>query len=138
MTDVANAGSANFTVISPPPGGGVTSPLPFTVVEPGQDPPPTLNGVSPNAILAQGGSAKALVVRITGSNFKATAQVFWNGQPRATHFIDATTLEVTLEAGDIAAGGVGQITVTVPGAGQSNALSFMVFGYGVYMPMVEK
>jgi hypothetical protein len=138
MTDVANAGTGNLTVISPPPGGGVTSPLLFTVVEPGQDPPPTLSSSSPNAILAQGASAKPLVVRVAGSNFKPTAQAYWNGQPRTTTFLDTATLEVTLEAGDIAAGGVGQITVTVPGAGQSNPLSFMVFGYGVYMPMIQK
>ncbi|RIK27917.1 MAG: hypothetical protein DCC55_39095 [Chloroflexi bacterium] len=138
VTDVANAGAGNITVFSPPPGGGVSNHLVFSVVEPGQESPPALAALSPNAILKQGAAAEPLTVRITGANFKNTAQAYWNGQPRPTSFVDSTALDVTLEAGDIAAGGVGKITVIVPGAGPSNELTFTVFGFGVYMPLVQQ
>lgn len=138
VTDVANAGAGNITVFSPPPGGGMSNHLVFSVVEPGQDPPPILAMLSPSVILKQGSSAEPLTVRVTGANFKNTAQAYWNGQPRPTSFINTTTLDVTLEATDVATGGVGKITVVVPGAGSSNELTFTVFGFGIYLPMVQQ
>ncbi len=138
VTDVATAGAGNITVFSPPPGGGMSNPVVFSVIEPEQDPPPTVTGLSPSNILKQGAGSEPLVVRITGSNFKATAQAHWNGEPRPTQYINATTLEMTLSGEDLAAGGVGKITVVAPGAGTSNEISFTVWGYGTYMPLVRR
>ena len=75
---------------------------------------PVVAAISPASQL-HGGSDFTLTV--TGSNFNANAVVNWNAAPQAgTTHPTATTLSVTIPAGDISAAGSAQVSVTNPGS----------------------
>ena len=82
---------------------------------------PTLSSLSP-ADAAVGGPAFTLTVN--GSNFVSGSVVRWNGAARPTTFVSSTRLTASIPASDIASGGEAPITVTNPGGGASNAVTF--------------
>ena len=94
-------------------GGGVFD------IELGSTAVPTLTSVSPISVLA-GGSAFTLTV--SGTNFVSGSIVRWNDANRATSYVSSTQLTATIPATDIAATGVGYVTVfnPSPGGGTSN------------------
>ncbi|QQS47372.1 MAG: hypothetical protein IPM66_01530 [Acidobacteriota bacterium] len=122
-TDIATAGTAQVTVFTPAPGGGVTAPLTFTIIAP--NPVPTIAGLSPSSAI-EGGAAFELTVNGTG--FVDGAVVRWNGQDRTTTFVSATQLKAAIPAADILTAGTAQVTVftPAPGGGGSNALTFTI------------
>ncbi|HXE74406.1 MAG TPA: PQQ-dependent sugar dehydrogenase [Candidatus Xenobia bacterium] len=89
------------------------------------NPVPVLTQLAP-ASAAAGGSGFTLVA--TGSNFKVNSTVRWNGSERTTLFVSDTQLQATIPAGDLAVGGLKDVTVFTPpnGGGASNSLSFTV------------
>lgn len=108
--DVASAGSATVTVLTPSPGGGSSAGLAFSI----GNPLPVLAAIAPTNVVA-GGSAFPLTV--TGSGFVASSSVLVNGSARATTFISSGGLSAQVTATDIASAGSASITVTTPGPG---------------------
>jgi len=119
---------AGVTVQNPPPGGGTSNAVLFTVLEAGQNPTPSLTALQPAAIIEQGPSSGGLTVQVQGENFLESAQAYWNGAPRTTKFVSESQLTVTLLGSDIAFAGSGSLTVEnpAPGGGASNSLVFIV------------
>ncbi|MDH3715229.1 MAG: IPT/TIG domain-containing protein, partial [Gammaproteobacteria bacterium] len=115
-TAIATAGAANVSVSNPGPGGGESGLLTFAI----NNPPPSIAELLPN-ISPQGGASFFLTVNGTG--FVWNSVVRWNGQIRATTFIDASRLTAVINATDIASAGVATVDVVspAPGGGTSNA-----------------
>jgi hypothetical protein len=121
--DIASAGTAQVTVVSPTPGGGTSAAIAFTI-EP-VAPVPAITSLEPPGIFA-GNPAFDLVVKGTG--FVQGASVQWNGANRATTFVSATQLTAAIAAVDVAVPASVPVTVTnpAPNGGTSNALIFVV------------
>ncbi len=119
--DIANAGTASVAVTNPPPGGGTSNSVKFTI----NNPAPAETSLIPSSETA-GDSAFTLTV--TGTNFVSTSVVQWNGSARPTTLVSSTTLTAAISAADIANGGVVPVTVMnpVPGGGTSNSLNFTI------------
>jgi hypothetical protein len=119
-TDVSTAMTASITVINPTPGGGTSLALNLRV----RDAAPRITSVNPGIVTV--GSA-APIVEIGGSNFSTASVARWNGQPRATQFISATALSVTLSTSDVASPTTGMLTVVNPGSsGVSNVIALAI------------
>jgi hypothetical protein len=139
-SDIAAAGTASVTVVTPAPGGGTSAPLTFTINVNATNPAPALAGLSPSSTQAAGASllsvaaasSSGLTITVLGSNFVTSSVVRWNGADRATTFTSGTRLVATIPASDVAT--VGTATVTVftpaPGGGTSNGLPFTVTAPG--------
>lgn len=123
-SDLATAGAAQVTVVTPSPGGGTSTAQTFTITAAG-NPVPAITSLSPSTAIAASG---AFTLTVNGSNFVATSSVNWNGTPHPTTFVSATRLTAQIAATDIAA--AGNINVTVinpaPGGGTSNVQTFTV------------
>src|SRR5580704_1293827 len=104
--------SANYTIliVPPPPSNAV---------------PLIRQQTKPDAV-APGGSAFTLTVN--GSGFAQGATVQWNGSPRATTYINHSTLTAAILASDIATANTASLTVVnpSPGGGTSNVSYFQV------------
>jgi hypothetical protein len=72
---------------------------------------PILTGVTPATAIR---GAHATQVTLTGQYFYATSMARWNGVEVPTVYQNATTLLATIPSGDLAAIGVGSITVVTP------------------------
>lgn len=125
-SDLANAGTANVTVVTPAPGGGASSPQVFTI-EPQVVPNPVPVAASLNPVSATAGGA-AFTLVVNGSGFATGATVLWNGVARTTTFVSPTELRAAIGAADIAASGTASVAVSnpAPGGGVSGALSFTI------------
>lgn len=123
-SDLIGTGQASVTVLNPPPGGGTSGVSPFTLTA-GQNPSPTLNGISPNSANAGSGT---FTLTTNGTNFVASSKVRWNGQDLATLFSSNTQLTATVPANLIAAQGAAQVTVftPTPGGGVSGTQNFTI------------
>ena len=123
-TDIANAGTANVTVVNATPGGGTSNSASFTINQQ-QNPVPAITTISPTSATA-GGAAFTLTVN--GSNFINGSTVRWNGVARTTTFVSATQLTAAIPAGDIASAGTANVTVNnpTPGGGTSNSVTFTI------------
>jgi 6-phosphogluconolactonase (cycloisomerase 2 family) len=126
---LTTAGTRPVEVINPPPGGGASNSLNFTITQPNQNPVPSIAELNPAGALAGG---PALVVTVKGANFIAGSKVRWNGVDRPTTFIGTTTLQVQIAAADVAQPGDSAVTVInpAPGGGTSNAAAFSVAAPG--------
>lgn len=120
-TDLATAGEYPVQVVSPAPGGGTSSALPFLV----DNPLPTVGSISPSTVTA-GGSAFTL--NVLGSGFVGASVVRVDGVGRPTSRVNSTQLAAQISAGDV--GTVGSRAVTVfnpaPGGGASQAVTLTV------------
>ena len=121
--DIATVGSAQVKVFNPSPGGGTSSVINFTIVNPNAT--PAITGVVP-ASGTVGGAGFTLTVG--GSNFVNGAVVRWNGADRTTTFVSATSLTASIPGGDLATAGNALVTVfnPAPGGGLSNTLAFAI------------
>lgn len=90
----------------------------FNVAAPGENPTPTIAGISPSQTLVDVATADQLTLLITSTNFIGNSQAQWNGANRPTSYVNATTLKMLVTAADLALGGQGSITVENPGAGR--------------------
>jgi uncharacterized delta-60 repeat protein len=109
-SDLANAGTVPVIVTNPPPGGGASNSLTFTI----NNPRPTVTSISPASATA-GGAAFTLTVN--GSGFITSSVVNWNGSTRPTTFSSSHQLTAAISAEDIATAGTIRVTVTNPGPG---------------------
>src|SRR5690606_14066741 len=127
--DVAAAGTASVTVVSPAPGGGESNAVTFTIEALTGNPVPVLEAWSPTTAVAGGAQ---FTLTVTGQGFVPESQVLWNGAARATTYVSATELRATIAAEDVAAAGSVAVAVQspAPGGGTSNVMSFLVTGLG--------
>lgn len=122
--DIADVGSAQVTVFSSPPGGGLSNAISFNITQ-ATRPVPRITAISP--VSAQVGGP-AFTLTVTGQNFVSDSAVRWNGAARPTTFVNSTQLTALISAGDIANVGSATITVFTPpaGGGESNPLTFAI------------
>lgn len=95
--------SANPT--QPPSSQPGTNPTPNITV-----PTPGIAALSPQSVMKD-----AAVVPVSGTGFEANSVAQWNGQPRPTTYVNATTLQLGLNSADVMNFGTGQVSVTNPG-----------------------
>lgn len=82
-----------------------------------------LSSLSPASAVA-GGSAFTLTAN--GQNFTPQSVLQWNGNPRATTYVNATQLAAQIAAGDIATAGSVPVTVSDPVNGVSSPINFTI------------
>jgi hypothetical protein len=92
------------------------------------NPVPAITTLSP-ATTTTGGPAFTLTVN--GTDFLNGTTVNFNGSPRTTTFVSVTQLTASINAADIASPGWDEITVSNPGTGVSNAVTFPVYSGSV-------
>lgn len=133
--DVAAIGTANVTVFSPAPGGGVSNAQVFTISAVATNPVPSISQLNPSSIAA-GSSNLTLIVQ--GSNFVNGSVVRWNGANRTTTFVSSTELRATINAADLSAPGTATVTVFTgtPGGGTSAAANFQINAVGNPAPTI--
>ncbi|HNB53239.1 MAG TPA: IPT/TIG domain-containing protein, partial [Anaerolineales bacterium] len=138
--DLLIPGPVVITVVNPLPGGGMSNAVTFDIAQPGQNPVPTLFYSEEWYAIARGAASRMNEVRVFGDNFIPGVQAQWNGQNRPTKFVSENEIIITLFAVDNAFAGSGAITVINPGpgGGESNALTFTVYAYGVHVPIIAK
>src|SRR4029077_19857998 len=104
--DLSKAGTLDISVVNPPPGGGASSALSFTVTipvtNPVTNPVPQVSLLSP--LSAPPGSV-ALTLQVTGSNFNTFSSVLVNGSPIPTIYSSPTQLQATIPASALAQAG---------------------------------
>jgi 6-phosphogluconolactonase (cycloisomerase 2 family) len=119
--DLVSAGTAQVTVFSPGPGGGLSGAAAFEI----QSPVPSITAVSPTSATA---GASEIQLSVTGTGFVPGSVVRWNGADRGTTYVNPTLLQASISAVDIAAPGTVALTVfnPPPGGGASGPVSFAV------------
>jgi hypothetical protein len=107
-SDLTAAGATvAVTVSNPPPGGGVSNALQFTLFRSG----PRITDVSP--VLPNSGP---LTVTVTGGGFLPESRVLWGeGNARPTSFVGETVLTAALTPADTTGGVVGVYVVNPDG-----------------------
>ena len=125
-SDLVGQGQASITVLNNPPGGGTSNIATFNITA-GQNPAPTLTGISPTTANAGG---PAFTLTATGTNFVASSKVRWSGQDLTTVFVSATQLTASVPANLIATGGTVPVTVftPTPGGGVTAPQTFTITG----------
>jgi len=122
-TDVATAGTAQVTVVTPAPGGGTSSAVTFTIQP--LPPPPVITTLVPTGVVAGSG---AFDLNVIGTGFVQGATVLWNGTARNTTFVNATQLTAAIAAVDVS--NAGSVLVSVrnpaPNVATSNELGFLI------------
>jgi subtilisin family serine protease len=121
-TDIAAPGIATITVSDPDT--GTSNGMTFTILPPPPPPVPVITALSPSSAVAGG---TAFTLTISGSNFTSECVAKWNGNSRST-ILNAGTgqLQASIPATDIAAPGTATITVSDPGTGTSNEMTFTI------------
>ncbi|HXY23731.1 MAG TPA: IPT/TIG domain-containing protein [Candidatus Acidoferrum sp.] len=122
-SDIATAGSANVTVTNPAPGGGTSTILVFNISS-APNPVPTLTSISPTSTTVGTG----VTMTLTGTNFVASSTVNFGANVLTPTSQTSTQLVVTVPAGDVAATGTVNVTVTnpAPGGGTTSVQIFNI------------
>lgn len=108
--DLAFAQVVSVQVVTPPPGGGSSNVVNYSIVNPA----PVLTSLTPATKVAGG---QSFTLTLNGSNFVGTSKVLWNGSQRNSIFIDSNTLTATITAADIASPGTFPVIVRNPSPG---------------------
>jgi hypothetical protein len=92
---------------------------------------PTTSSISPSSKTL---NAAQFTMNVTGTNFVSSSIVRFNGSNRATNYLNATALSVTIPATDMTIAGTFSITVfnPTPGGGTSGAQTFTVTAMSMY------
>jgi 6-phosphogluconolactonase (cycloisomerase 2 family) len=109
-SDIAQGGTLNITVFTPPPGGGTSEAMNLPIV----NPQPGSISISPASVTVGSG---AQVLGVAGTSFVTNSNVAINGSPRVTKFEGSTALQVTLAPGDVGQTGTLNVTVVNPPPG---------------------
>lgn len=91
----------------------------FTV----RNPKPTISTLTPNTRQAY---SSAFTLIVTGSGFESSAQVYWNGQPRNTTFVNSTRVDASIPAADLNYPGMANVQVQNYPSEYSNGLPFTI------------
>ncbi|HMY71664.1 MAG TPA: pre-peptidase C-terminal domain-containing protein, partial [Blastocatellia bacterium] len=118
---IASGGLLPVVVFNPPPVGGTSNSVNFSVTNPA----PAITNINPTQVTAGGG---AFSLTVNGSGFVPGSIVRVNSADRTTTFVNANQLTAQITGADIANGGALSITVfnAAPGGGTSNALMLAV------------
>ena len=119
---IASAGTVQVTVVNPPPGGGTSSPQPFTLTLPTTV--PTISSVSP----ASATSGSNGTFTITGTGFQQGSSFYFNGSFGPTTFVSSTQVSVFLNFNLVAPGTYPLYVIDFPPAGTSAPFNFTVTG----------
>jgi hypothetical protein len=116
-----STGSVPVTVVNPPPGGGTSAPISFTVA----NPQAAIQAINPSAAFV--GSA-ALQLAVNGSGFVPGSAVVFNGTTLATTFVSGSSLQATVPAASLGAAGDFPVAVSnpPPGGGLTAPVVFRV------------
>ena len=95
------------------------------VADPGINPIPLLNSISPDTVTA---GDTGVVMTLDGVNFLLESEVRWNGSALPTMYLGPNQLQVAIPDQSIAQGTVASMTVfnPGPGGGESAPLNFVV------------
>jgi polysaccharide biosynthesis protein PslG len=124
-SDLSTAGSVQVTVTNPAPGGGTSAAAMFSITSPNSNPVPAISSLLPASVVA--GTASQLLT-VNGTGFIPASSVVFKGSARATTYLSASQLTITLMASDLSTAGSASVTVTnqAPGGGTSAAATFSV------------
>ena len=123
--DVASPGPVQVTVWNPPPGGGASVAVAFTI-EPVIGGNPTITSLSPTSAKA-GGAAFTLTA--TGTNFDVNDILTWNGSLLSPTKISGNQASATVPQNDIAYAGASSVAVSKPDlVNASPSVSFPITG----------
>jgi len=117
----ASGGILPVAVFNPPPVGGISNVVNFSVTNPA----PAVTSINPASVIAGSG---AFALTINGSGFVPGSIVRVNGADRTTTFVNANQLTAAVTGADIANGGTVDIAVfnAAPGGGMSNTVMLAV------------
>jgi trimeric autotransporter adhesin len=114
--DVEHAGTAEVSVLSPGPGGGVSNAVQIDI---SSTPPAVLTDLSPDTLMVDVGGT----VTITGTGFVAGSHVtLGTGFVAQTTVVSPTEVRFTLQATQVPHGGFAQVSVLTPDNVESNVL----------------
>jgi len=128
---LAALNTLHVSVGTSPPGGGASSALDFTIVNPG----PAITTLAPLGVVAGSGDTN---VTITGTGFVSTATVTVHGKSVKATVADAQTINATIPAAQLVSSGTLDVVVQnpAPGGGSSTPLSFTVSNPAVQLSTV--
>ncbi len=120
-SDIATIGNYTVKVTNPPPGGGTSNGLTFSV----NNPVPGIGSLSPSQGLAGGPS---FTLTVNGGNFVSTSKVYWNSDKLSTTFVSGAVVKANVPSTEIKTAGTASVTVVnpAPGGGTSNAKTFNI------------
>lgn len=123
---LAQGGSVPVQVVNPPPGGGTSAPMTFTV----DNPVPVLSSISPERATA---GAPGFTLTVDGSGFVTGSEVAFGGSRIPTTRVSPGRLTAAVPASSIAATGTVEVRVvnSAPGGGTSGPKSFAVLDPGI-------
>ena len=131
QADLAAAGAIEIALVNPPPGGGTSNTMTFTVVNPA----PSLVSISPDSVRA---GSDGIVLTLTGSNFTQQSTVSFNNTNVPVTFVSATQLQASVPAGLLTTQGTYQVQVVSPPPGGGSATaSFTVSPASNVTPLPE-
>jgi uncharacterized protein (TIGR03437 family) len=123
-SDLVNPTTALINVFNPPPGGGTSNALVFTVIAP-QNPVPVLTSITPESVFVGTGP---VTLTVNGTDFSPTSVVRLEGSDRPTQFVSASQLTVTIPVEDLTL--ARQVSIVVftppPGGGSSGSLTLAI------------
>jgi hypothetical protein len=118
---LVSSGSVPVKIVNPPPGGGTSTSISFTVTNPSA----SVQAINPSAAFV--GSA-ALQMTVNGSGFVAGSTVLFNGTTLATTYVSPSEVRATVPAGSLGAAGDFPVAVSnpPPGGGVTAPVVFRV------------
>jgi Tol biopolymer transport system component len=133
--DIASAGTAQISVLNPPPKGGTSNVFIFTITAP-VNATPSLSSVTPSPIFA---GSSFTTITATGSNIAGSSAVQWNGNNQATTFLSTTQLQASILDLTILSPGIANVDVFnfPPGGGASNVVSVPVVAGGTPAGVID-
>ena len=129
--DIAADATVVVTVVNPSPGGGESPPVDF-VVGPA-NPVPGIGGLSPSQAMV---GDPAFSITVIGSDFVPGSTVLWNGEERATGFVNSLMLSASVRATDLVQAGTAYVSVVNPPPGGGQSVSAGVFTIVYPVPAV--
>ena len=108
--DLAKAGQASVSVVSPSPGGGTSAAVPLPV----NNPVPEISQINPANVIAGSGP---LTLDVKGSGFVSSSQISWNGGLLPTTVVSGTEATAGLAATAVSGSSSDSVTVVNPGPG---------------------
>jgi hypothetical protein len=121
---ISTPGTISVLVVNPPPGGGDSNSVNFTI-NPSPSNVPTITSLQPTATQAAG---SGFTLTVNGTRFTTTSVVTWDGQNLATAFVNSSEIQASVPASNIQTAGIANVAVlnSVPGGGLSNTVQFLV------------
>ena len=131
-SDFSSAGMANLAIQNPPPGGGTSGAVSFTIA----NPTPTVTSISPSSGTVGG---VAFTLTVAGTQFISTSQISWNGSQVLTTYVSSTSLTAQIPASDLSAVGTASVAVEnpPPGGGTSASLTFTINPPGTNLTILD-